>query len=78
DRYTKYVVIINYDKSAYWSVQEVLASAKYILRSRTINNNEIELVIEIDVKTEKTMFTNRLSELENVTNVSLVNYKSGI
>lgn len=78
DRYAKYVVIINYDKSAYQEVQEILDNTKYILRSRTINNNDVELVIEVDVQAEKTMFTNRLSELEKVTNVSLVNYKSGI
>jgi uncharacterized membrane protein YhiD involved in acid resistance len=78
DHYTKYVVIINYDKSAYEAVQEILSKTTYILRSRTVTNNDMELVIEIDAKAEKSMFVNRLSELESVTNVSLVNYRSGI
>ncbi len=78
DPYRKYIVIINFEKDASNAVQAVLDNTHYILRSRTINKNEFEMIIEIDAKEEKNMFTNRLSEIDKVTNVSLVHYKAGI
>jgi len=78
DPYKKYVVIINFEKDAMREVQDVLDNSRYILRSRTISNNEFEMVIEIDAKEEKHMFTNRLSQIDKVSNVSLVNYRTGI
>lgn len=78
DKETQYIVIINLEKSAYKEVQELLAETRYILRSKVISKNEMELVIEIDTKSDKNMFINRLSEIPNVSNVSLVNYKTGM
>ena len=78
DKETQYIVIINLEKSAYKEVQELLAGTRYILRSKVISKNEMELVIEIDTKSDKNMFINRLSEIPNVSNVSLVNYKTGM
>ncbi len=78
DKETQYIVIINLEKSAYKEVQDLLAETRYILRSKVISKNEMELVIEIDTKSDKNMFVNRLSEIPNVSNVSLVNYKTGM
>jgi uncharacterized membrane protein YhiD involved in acid resistance len=78
DKDTQYVVIINMDKSAYKDVQELLNQTRYILRSKTINKNDIEMVLEVDTRSDKNMFVNRLSEIENVNNVSLVNYRTGL
>jgi len=78
DPYKKYVVIINFEKDAMREVQDVLDNTRYILRSRTISQNDYEMVIEIDAREEKNLFTNRLSEIDKVTNVSLVNYRSGL
>jgi uncharacterized membrane protein YhiD involved in acid resistance len=78
DKDTKYVVIVNLDKSAYKDVQDLLGETRYILRSKTINKNDVEMVLEVDTRTDKNMFVNRLSEIENVKNVSLVNYKTGL
>lgn len=78
EKYNKYIVIINYSKNAFEEVQKVLDETKYILRTKTINKNDIELVIEMDMTIDKTTFVNQISEIKDVTNVSLVNYKSGI
>jgi uncharacterized membrane protein YhiD involved in acid resistance len=78
DKDTQYVVVINMDKSAFKDVQELLGQTRYILRSKTINKNDIELVIEVDTRADKNMFVNKLSEIENVNNVSLVNYRTGL
>ena len=55
-----------------------MENTRYILRTKTITNNDIELVVELNLKKDSTIFLNQISELEDVTNVSLVNYKSGI
>lgn len=74
----KFIVIINYEKIAHEAVQDLLNKTKYILRSKTITTTDIELVLELDIKGEKSIFINQISEIPNVTNVSMVNYKSGI
>lgn len=78
EKYKKFMVIINYDKTAYKEVQDVIEKTKYIMRSRTITNNDIELVAEMDIKGDKNGFINRISEITGVTNVAVVNYKAGL
>lgn len=78
EKHKKFIVIINYEKIAHEAVQDLLNKTKYILRSKTITTTDIELVLELDIKGEKSMFINQISEIPNVTNVSMVNYKSGI
>jgi len=78
ENYNKYILIINYNKDAYGEVQKILQNTKYILRSKVITNSDIELIIELDIKNDKSGFVNGISEIKDVTNVSLVNYKSGI
>ena len=78
EKHKKFIVIINYDKTAFEEVLDILNKTKYILRSKTITNKAIELVLELDIKGEKSMFVNQISELPGVTNVSMVNYKSGL
>lgn len=78
EHYNKFVLIINYSKSAYEDIQRIIDNTKYILRTKTISNDNIELVLELDIKKNNSTFINQISELEGVTNVSLVNYKSGI
>ena len=46
----KYVMIINCDKIAWQEVQDVLDKTKYVLRSKTINKNDIELISQLDLK----------------------------
>lgn len=77
DQYNKYIVIVNYNRNSHEEVQKILEDTKYILRTKTINNNDIELVLEVDLKTDKSTFVNQISAVKDVRNVSLVNYKSG-
>ena len=78
DKEGQYLVIINLDKSAFKDVQTLLSQTHYILRSKVISKNDMEMVIEIDTHIDKNMFVNRISEIPNVANVSLVNYKTGM
>ena len=78
DKDSQYVVIVNMEKSAFKDVQALLAQTHYILRSKTINQSDVEMVIELDTKGDKSVFVNRLSEVEHVNNVSLVNYRTGL
>lgn len=78
DKDMQYVIVISFKKDAYAQIQELLSQTRYVLRSRTILQEDMELILEIDVKTDKNAFINRLSEIENVEKVALVNYKSGL
>ena len=78
DKYNKYMVVIQYEKSAYKEVQAIINETKYIQRSKSIHQDDIELILEMDIKGEKSTFINRLSEVEHVKSVSLVNYRGGI
>lgn len=78
EQYNKYILIINYKKNAYEEVEKILGDTIYIVRTKTITNSDVELVIELDMKKNQTPFINSLSQVDDVTNVSIVNYKSGI
>lgn len=78
EKYNKYVVIVNYHKTAQQQVQELLESTRYILRSKTIRADDVEMILEMDIKDKKDTFVSRISEIPNVTNVSLVSYKAGL
>lgn len=74
----KYIMVINCDKEAWPQVQSILDKTHYITRTKTINLNDIEIVIELDLKKDRSTFVNQVSEIENVHQVSLVNYKSSL
>lgn len=78
DKDTKYVVIINLSREGWREVNDVLNKNRHVLRSRTITKSDIELIIELDTRADKTAFVNRISEIEQVTSVALVNYKTGL
>ena len=78
ERNNKFILIINFNKNAYNEVEKVLSNTKYILRTKTITNDVIELVLELNIKKSNSTFVNQISEIEDVDNVSLVNYKSGV
>ncbi|WFA10147.1 DUF4956 domain-containing protein [Tissierella sp. Yu-01] len=78
ERNNKFILIINFSKNAYNEVEKVLSNTKYILRTKTITNDAIELVLELNIKKNNSTFVNQISEIEDVDNVSLVNYKSGV
>jgi hypothetical protein len=38
----------------------------------------MEVIIELNARSDKTAFVNRISEIEQVKSVSLVNYRTGL
>lgn len=77
-QYNKYILVINYNKRAFDEIDKILQNTKYILRTKTITANDVELVIELDMTKDETIFINSISDIKDVKNVSLVNYKSDI
>lgn len=77
-QYNKYILVINYNKRAFDEIDRILQNTKYILRTKTITANDVELVIELDMTKDETIFINSISDIKDVKNVSLVNYKSDI
>lgn len=77
-QYNKYILVINYNKRAFDEIDRILENTKYILRTKTITANDVELIIELDMNKDETIFINSISDIKDVKNVSLVNYKSDI
>ena len=78
DKETKYVVVINLDREGWREVNDILSNTRHVLRSRIVSKKEIELIIELNARADKTAFVNRIAEIEQVASVSLVNYKTGL
>lgn len=78
DKTAKYVVVINMEKDAWRQVNDLLTRTRHILRSKTISKNEMEVIIELDTHADKTAFVNQIAAIEEVSSVSLVNYKNGL
>lgn len=73
-----YVLIIKYENRLELEeeVRRSLGQYKSKLRSKIVNNNQVELTIELNLKVENINITNRLSELDGVNDVTLVQYRS--
>ena len=71
----RHILIINYSKDAMIHIDKVLAGTRHVVKSRTITNNDTELVAEVKVSSKNMAFLNNLKRIESVTNVSLVSYK---
>lgn len=78
DQDSKYVVVINLNRAAWREVNDALAGTRHTLRSRTVSKDEMEVIIELNARSDKTAFVNRISEIEQVKSVSLVNYRTGL
>ena len=78
EKHKKYILIINYEKEGIEEVQNILSKTKYIVRSKTITSNDVELILELNIKGDNNIFINLISDLPTVNNVSMVNYKSGV
>lgn len=73
-----YVLIIKYENRLELEeeVRRALGQYKNKLRSKIVNNNKVELTIELNLKVENMNITNKLSELDGVNDVTLVQYRS--
>ncbi|MBO8155715.1 MAG: DUF4956 domain-containing protein [Bacillaceae bacterium] len=69
-----YLLIIHFKEEAEYAVNYHLKGLGHKLKSKTIRNQTIELVVELKLKEEKTEFVQELSVVEGVQDVSLVSY----
>lgn len=70
-----YLLIIHYNESANDEVRRALNRLKkYTTKSKTVSNGNIELTLEVKLKSENTAFVNRISAIEGVKDAALVSY----
>ena len=50
------------------------SSSRFVIKSKTVNAAGIELTAEVRVREAETAFVNRVNDLPDVTNASLVSY----
>lgn len=69
-----YLLVIHYRDNASDDVRYQLNKLKYALKSKTINKDVIELIVEIKLREDNTAFVQDISAIEGVKDVSLVSY----
>lgn len=69
-----YLLILKYDQKAGEEVHKVLADMKYALKNKIVFGDNIELTVEMKMKSEDTEFVSALSRLDGVHSAALVNY----
>lgn len=73
-----YILILNCnDEKSEEAVFRLAKEAlkRYVIKSKTVNANGIELTAEVRLKDAATSFVNRFHEIEGVSNVTLVSYQ---
>ena len=76
-RNTPYILIVNCeDEKAEESALNIIEKSvsKYMVKSKTVNNEGIELTAEIRVNDNATSFVNRVNEISGVSGATLVTY----
>ena len=77
NNHTPYILIVNcFDEQAEKDAMRIVESTvdKYVVKSKTVNGEGIELTAEIRVKDNATDFVNRVNELKGVSGATLVTY----
>lgn len=70
-----YLLIIHYHESANDGVRHALNRLKkYTIKSKTVSNGNVELTLEVKLKSDNTAFVNRISSIEGVIDAALVSY----
>lgn len=69
-----YLLIVKYDEKAGEDVIKILSDIKYTLKNKTIYKDNIELTLEMKLKSDNTDFVAELSKVEGVHSAALVNY----
>ncbi|WP_313800169.1 DUF4956 domain-containing protein [Cytobacillus sp.] len=69
-----YLLVIHYDEKAYEEIKAQLVKYNYDLKSKIVRNNWTELTLKIKLKVDNTAFVHKLSNLDGVKDVSLVQY----
>ncbi len=69
-----YLLIVKYEQKSAEEVLKVLSDMKYALKNKTIFGDNIELTVEMKLKSDDTAFVSTLSQLEGVYSAALVSY----
>jgi uncharacterized membrane protein YhiD involved in acid resistance len=69
-----YLLIVKYEQNSGEEVQKILSDMKYALKNKTIFRDNIELTLEMKLKSDNTEFVSELSRIEGVHSAALVNY----
>ncbi|MED1568643.1 DUF4956 domain-containing protein [Bacillus paramycoides] len=69
-----FLLIIHHEEKATESIKYQLAKIKHSMKSKIVRNDITELTVELKIKGDNTAFVNKLSEVEGVKDVSLINY----
>lgn len=70
-----YLLIIRYHNDSHEEVKKETAKIDAVLKSKIIRHDVTELTLEVILKVDNTSFVNKLSSIEGVEDVSLVQYK---
>ena len=74
---TPYILVMNCaDEAAEEGALKLIGESveKYVIKSKTINVNGIEMTVQVRVKDNATQFVHRVNEIDGVSNVTLVAY----
>ena len=69
-----YLLIVKYEQNSGEEVQKILSDMKYALKNKTIFRDNIELTLEMKLKSDDTEFVSELSRIEGVHSAALINY----
>ena len=69
-----YLLIVKYEQNSGEEVQKILSDMKYALKNKTIFRDNIELTLEMKLKSDDTEFVLALSKIEGVHSAALINY----
>ncbi|MGE6490472.1 MULTISPECIES: DUF4956 domain-containing protein [unclassified Exiguobacterium] len=71
---TLYLLVIHYYEDGNDEVRRELQQLDYTLKSKIVRKDVVELTAEVRLKIDNTAFMNRLNDIEEVRDVSLVQY----
>lgn len=71
----RHILVINFSGEALLQIEGILAKTSYVIKSRSISDQDHEYVMEVKIKKNNMAFLNNLQELKGVSHVSLVSYK---
>ena len=69
-----YLLVIHYNKAANDEVLSEVNKLYYTMKSKTISKGNIELTVEVKLTGLSNEFVQEISEIDGVSNVSLINY----
>lgn len=70
-----YIMLIHYvGEGIDADVRRILGTLRYQIRSKTMRKRDVEMAIEVRVKSHSLVFVDQIREIENVNDVSLVQY----